>query len=89
LYCAGDAPPPLRIDSWLTCEGLGKPLDPKATKIHDIYAIGSQVCFVLYVRVIDVVYCVQECSKVKEIEWLTKIKTVLKQLTKIDYEKVF
>ena len=24
----------------------------------------------------------------KEIEWLTKIKTVLKQLTKLDYEKV-
>ncbi|XP_065886590.1 phosphatidylinositol 3,4,5-trisphosphate 5-phosphatase 2-like [Dysidea avara] len=67
----GDAPPPLRMDSWLMCEGLGKPLDSKATKVHDIYAIGSQ-----------------ECSKVKEIEWLTKIKTVLKQLTKLDYEKV-
>jgi len=45
--------------------------------------------FVLLVWIVDEVCCVQECSKVKEIEWLTKIKTVLKQLTKIDYEKVF
>ena len=27
------------------CEGLGKPLDSKATKVHDIYAIGSQVLY--------------------------------------------
>ena len=41
----GDASPPLNLDSWLLCEGIGKELpDQFKRKAHDIYAIGSQVC---------------------------------------------
>ena len=46
LICIiGDASPPLNLDSWLLCEGLGKELpDNYKRTAHDIYAIGSQVC---------------------------------------------
>ena len=44
----GDASPPLNLDSWLMCEGIGKELPGQfKRKSHDIYAIGSQVCVII------------------------------------------
>ena len=53
----GDAPPPINLDTWLMCEGIGKELpDQFKRKAHDIYAIGSQVRVIILPNLSAVIY---------------------------------